>query len=262
MHESWHCSAAYLYALHLDAGSLAWEYLRRNGAYRRAWERGPRNSTGGARHWGLAALENPNLDAREAQPLWQADLYPIVRLAPDNSDLSAHAAASEPFSLWRIRGRKSLAADGRCLRLTSRWGQKCLRASLDVALEEASALTFCIPATTDPRFVVAVMNTYHELVERRPRESPLPERPGVTDLLHPRALQALDGRAAGASQREIAAALFGRESVVDSWQPDSALRAQVRYLLRKAQELSLGGYRKLLARPAAPQERGGKRASV
>jgi hypothetical protein len=35
----WRATAAYIYILHLDSTSLAWEYLRRNRAYRRDWAR-------------------------------------------------------------------------------------------------------------------------------------------------------------------------------------------------------------------------------
>lgn len=37
------------------------------------------------------------------------------------------------------------------------------------------------------------------------------------------ALQALDGLAAGASQRELAVALFGSSAVARGWQPDGVL---------------------------------------
>src|SRR3546814_20387864 len=50
---AWQPSAAYLYVLHLDAPRLAWEYLRRNPAYRAQW---PHHGTvaGAAQHWGLS----------------------------------------------------------------------------------------------------------------------------------------------------------------------------------------------------------------
>ena len=60
------------------------------------------------------------------------------------------------------------------------------------------------------------------------------ERPGRTDLFHVRALQVLDGLAAGASQRELATAIFGHAAVVRSRQADGGLRAQVRYVIRRA----------------------------
>ena len=52
---AWHPVAAYLYVLHLDGPSLAWEYLRRNPEYRRDWrDRWRRGQQ--AQRWGLRLL--------------------------------------------------------------------------------------------------------------------------------------------------------------------------------------------------------------
>src|SRR5581483_4101196 len=64
------CLAAYLYVLQLDRAALAWEYLRRNPTYRRCWNEEVASGCQAARQWGLLALEDPDLDARHAQPLW------------------------------------------------------------------------------------------------------------------------------------------------------------------------------------------------
>ena len=61
-----------------------------------------------------------------------------------------------------------------------------------------------------------------------------------------RALQALDGAHSGASQREIAIALFGADVVAHKWHADGELRARVRYLIHRASALTKGGYRSLL----------------
>jgi hypothetical protein len=47
----WRAAAAYLYTLDLDAPALAWEYLRRNPAYRASWLGG--RSRAEAARWGL-----------------------------------------------------------------------------------------------------------------------------------------------------------------------------------------------------------------
>jgi hypothetical protein len=50
----WTASAAYLYVLHLDSPSLAWEYLRRNPAYREQWRQcGGPDSVERSEPWGL-----------------------------------------------------------------------------------------------------------------------------------------------------------------------------------------------------------------
>jgi hypothetical protein len=64
--------------------------------------------------------------------------------------------------------------------------------------------------------------------------------------MHMRSLQAVDGIAAGASQRAIAIVLYGAARVFHDWHADSELRAQVRHLIRRGSELVHGGYRRLL----------------
>jgi hypothetical protein len=72
-------------------------------------------------------------------------------------------------------------------------------------------------------------------------------RPTRSLLAHMRALQALDATLAGASHRDIGAAIFGSEAIMIRWHPDSELRAQVRHLIRRGRVLVNGGYRRLLA---------------
>lgn len=64
-------------------------------------------------------------------------------------------------------------------------------------------------------------------------------------LVHRATLQALDGAAAGASQRDIAIAIWGGRWVLERWSSDGELRARVRYFLRRGHALVEGGYRKL-----------------
>lgn len=58
-------------------------------------------------------------------------------------------------------------------------------------------------------------------------------------------LRAWDALQAGASQREIAAALFGEKSVREDWDA-GYLRTRVQRLIRSAEKLIGGGYRELL----------------
>jgi len=61
------------------------------------------------------------------------------------------------------------------------------------------------------------------------------------------ALQAHDAVQAGASHREIAAALFGEKVVKEDWFGRSDyLRLRVQRLVRTADKLVYGGYRDLL----------------
>lgn len=239
----WYPTAAYLYVLHLDGPALAWEYLRRNPDYRRDWLRRGADSQHAAHRWGLRMLENPASDAREAQPNWTPDLDRVVHVHPGSE------ADGEPqFRLWHLPGRKYLTHDGERLVLTCQLPRRIFRVAISTALEDGMTYAYTVRAGAG--------------LQRRWRtvEGELPlfdatyiepmavnaHRPGRTALLHSRALQALDGLLAGASQREIAEVLFGGTIVAKHWHDDGELRAQVRRLIRRAKVLMRGGYRRLL----------------
>jgi len=57
-------------------------------------------------------------------------------------------------------------------------------------------------------------------------------------------LRIADALSAGASQREIAAVLFGSERISSDWRAVSdSLRSRVRRLVREARRMATGGYR-------------------
>src|SRR3546814_8503852 len=105
--EHWYPTAAYLYTLHLDGPALAWEYLRRNPDYRRNWLRRRRRPQA-AQRWGLRLLEDPDLDARDAHPVWFPDHDGVIQLYPD-ADPPPDADA---FAFWRVPGGKHLTPAG------------------------------------------------------------------------------------------------------------------------------------------------------
>src|SRR5205823_3103888 len=103
-------SAAYLYVLGLDGPLLAWEYLRRNPDYRRDWDGQRSDPTHCAAQWGLAFLEDPQLDARGTQPVWSNDPDALVHIAAYHANA---APTVDAFGIWNMPGRKSLLYDGR-----------------------------------------------------------------------------------------------------------------------------------------------------
>jgi len=242
--SSWNAPAAYLYILALDGASLAWEYLRRNLAYQAHWRGAAgRSDSSAADLWGLQHLEDPRRDGRVAEPPWCP--------TPPSSVWLTRLAEGDPcerFQFWRIPGEKSLVHDGMRLRLTARHHPAVTRAVLapDLAADEPYA--FSVPAGDHVQARCRAVNefaaSYHT---RHGRQSKSPAvRPTRSALTHMRVLQALDGARVGASQRDIAAAIFGDGAVQASWAPDSELRAQTRYLLKRGDALAGGGYRTLL----------------
>jgi hypothetical protein len=250
MDAPWACSAAYVYVLHLEPASRAWEFLRRNPRYVRDWMRYHRRvSSRVAARWGVATLVDPRLDAREASPAWVVGVPPPVTLVRDEMrPAQMHTTAEEVFSVWRLAGRKALLDDSSGLRLVVRLFPQDVQVRLGERLTAGDRFAYQIPATGDHRAVWAALTRLRGLIPVSPSgQDSARERPGRADLFHVRALQVLDGLTAGASQRKLAVALFGGAAVARRWQPDGALRAQVRYLIRRARKLMAGDYRTLIA---------------
>ena len=233
--------------LTLDGPALAWEYLRRNSDYRCDWDRARRDPARFAAHWGLAFPEDPDLDARSAQPVWRTDPDTLVRIAADDSDASTDAA---PFSLWAIQGRKSMLHDGRRLFLAAVIGARVLRVAISSDVCDGGSFAYVI--RSGPRAAARWQGVQENLTALRAAEPArryaLSPRPGRLAVLHMRALQAIDGRAAGASQRDIAAAIFGEKRVAEDWHADSELRAQTRHLIHRGQVFVREEYRSLVSR--------------
>ena len=187
---------------------------------------------------GYDFLEDPALDARTAEPVWLPDPDPLVTVAPAVVDGAA------TFSLWALPGRKSLVHDGRRLLMRSIVGRRVLRVAVSLALGDGMPFAYAVPAGERSQRGLKVAAALDAMLVGAGRN---PRRPAVTrsDLVHMRALQALDAEGDGASERDIAELVFGPFDEPESWN-DSAVRASVRYLLGHGRGLRDGGYRDLL----------------
>jgi hypothetical protein len=191
------------------------------------------------------------------QPAWRTDPDSLVRIFADEGDVATDA---EPFSLWAIPGRKSLLHDGRRLQLTTVLGVRVLR--MAIANEVCDGSSFAYVIRSGPRARARWQVVQDHLAALRAAEPArryaLSPRPSRLAVLHMRALQALDGRAAGASHRDIAATIFGDRRMAEDWHADSELRAQVRHLLRRGEAYMRTDYRGLVTRGVG-YAHGGKR---
>ncbi|KAJ10358.1 DUF2285 domain-containing protein [Pseudomonas aeruginosa] len=241
--EHWYPTAAYLYVLHLDDLALAWEYLRRNPEYRCDWRDRQRRPEA-AQRWGLRLLEDPRLDARDAQPAWFPDYPELIHLYLDVDPMPDSVA----FDFWRIPGRKELVHDGRRLLLTTRWPGCCLRLTVAPGLEQGMAYVHAVRACARPcarfRAIAAELDRLAVAADAAPFAAARC-RPSPAALSELHTLQALDATLAGASLREVAAVLFGPSAVTDGWHADAGLRSKVRRLVRRGRALMHGGYRRL-----------------
>lgn len=242
---AWHPVAAYLYVLHLDGPSLAWEYLRRNPEYRRDWHLHRRRPPQ-AQRWGLRLLEDPDLDARDAHPDWFPDPLGTVLVLPD-ADPPPDAM---PFRLQDFPGEKRLLHDGHRLLLIHSAAGRTLRFALSPELADGMAYVYAVRAGRrrerrwrNAEATLAALDAMHA---HNHDAGMARDRPGRTALLHMRTLQALDGVQAGASQRKVAEVLYGTDAVAERWYSDGQLRAHVRRLIARGRRLMQGGYRRLL----------------
>jgi len=151
---------------------------------------------------------------------------------------------AEPFSLWSLPGRKSLMHDGRRLLLRTTFGRRVVRAAVSLSLSEGMPFAYTAPA--GPRGQRS-LRAAAELDAALAGMPPARRKPPVTrsDVVHMRALQALDAERDGGSEHDIAELVFGPFDEPESWN-DSVVRASVRYLLDHGRRFRDGGYRDLL----------------
>lgn len=138
------------------------------------------------------------------------------------------------------------AEDGRHLLFR---GPEGLDAQVDVVdgAPPQGALAALIPIDSNlPNRVAALLETWHALTGRPPRDPVSAQRRQRLIL----GLRALDGRAAGASYRTLAAGLFGSDRVPSgaAWKSHD-LRSRTLRLVADATALMRGGYRALAGLP-------------
>ena len=187
---------------------------------------------------GCDFLEDPALDARSAEPVWLPDPDLLIAATPAIVD------GAEPFSLWTLPGRKSLVHDGRRILVRSTLGRRVLRLAVSLSLGDGMPFAYAVPAGARSQAGLKAVADLDGALAETPVKA---RRPALTrtDLVHMRALQALDAERSGASERAIAELVFAPFDEPESWN-DSATRAQVRYLLDHGRTYRDGGYRDLL----------------
>jgi hypothetical protein len=245
----WRDGAAYAPLLEADRSILAWEWLRRDPAYRAAWMAAQACGASGKAErpdrWRLQVFEPPCLAAPDARPIWCAHRHPPVLSA-----IAGRAARKEDrFELARLdslarlvrseSGREHLLiSDGlRAVRLdvlagTLTEGPVELRYLLSgLASAERPLLTLrrLLALARDGRFA-------------RSLHPPKP-RAGRWVLL----LRAWDALEAGAGQRAIAETLLSRTAFEPRWRSAApSLRSRAQRLVRGARLMAGGNYVGLL----------------
>lgn len=241
----WRDAEAYAPLLGADRSLFAWEWLRRDPAYRDAAERAPRQQwSREARRWGLVAFEAPALPAPLARPVWSAACYPYVLGVLAGPGEGADAFELEPFEglstvVPSPGGQEHLLiCDGlHCLRVdvlagTLGDGPAALRYLLE-------GLAWVEPPLLTLRRLLALWRSgsFSRLLHRREARA----RRWVLML------RAHDALSSGADQRAIAEMLLNRGAHAPRWRSEApSLRSQAQRLVRGARAMAAGGYLRLL----------------
>ncbi len=231
------------YTEQLDGPLLAWEYLRRNRAYRTAWnEQKPVELETAARDWGLLRLIDPMVDARTANPIWQPDPPSTLRVV-------RASAAKDGLKLYDLQIERTpyMVRDDQGTYGTPSMKSNSWRVHVADGLAEDDRIAIAIPVDEFARLRLAAADRF--IVDLKTKSAETWKRLSVSnraDRFHCSVLQAIDGTAAGATHRQIAVAIYGQRRVSTSWTPDGDLRARIRYFLKRGSALVNGGYRKLI----------------
>ena len=198
---------------------------------------------------GCTFAEDPDRAAPEARIIWHADLDPgtlrvvAVRSDPVDPD-SIRTAWLAPWLAIATDG------DGREHAVLSD-GWHRIRIDVEegsLAREEAVLLHYSLVGVASAAPKILPLRRFIDLCRHgRFARSLFPRDPRVERWLT--VLRVHDALAAGASQREIGAALFGEERILPDWgERNGSLRSRVRRLVREARAMARGGYRHLLRR--------------
>lgn len=184
---------------------------------------------------GCGFPSDPALEARDARYFWRPEIAPfvVVLLAP------APVVAPHALHLANLEGEPQLTTEGIYLRIKD--GPQLL---LVPGAEIAGRLSVILPLDDDFPIRLAAAETLHQLLTSgRPARDPL-SRQRRQRLK--RMLRALDGRAVGASYRDIAEHVLGETIANSSAWRTSPLREVAIRLGRGAVQLMRGGYMALL----------------
>ena len=249
----WRDGEAYAPLLDVDRAGFAWEWLRRDGGYRQAAANafvrrqgmGPGSPEAGAACWGLHRFEPPERDALIARPVWRRNFLPLVLEA----GAAEGGAPGERFDLARLKGLATLIAGPAGEHLLLSDGRRSIRLDIvagtlgsgPVLLDyRLAGLGQVQPALRVLRQLLALWSLGRFSAALHPRE-PRARRWTLV-------LRAHDALVAGATQRDIAAVLLGRDAAAPRWRIEApSLRSRAQRLVRDARRMAQGGYLALLS---------------
>ncbi len=218
---------------------MAWEFLRRDPAYQSAWRRvtgrahDPGRWTQGEPNWGLVFPVDPHLGAASAGVFWSGDAAPAVVVEVEPCLTVCGRSLDLSALPWSQRGEGAVthmrAPGGLQVRILTR--------------DLHQPLAAVAPLGVDFEIRLRTLARLHRALRDRPPGAEFTAQQLRRLQL---ALQAIDGRSGGLSQREIATDLFGRAAMAREPWKCSSLRETTQRLVRLGERLRRGGYRSLL----------------
>ena len=194
---------------------------------------------------GYIFAERADIGARDATIMWCAAYDPLVLCV--DADRVAHSDSG--FDLSRLAQFTTVAIDGKGHEhIVISNGLRRIR--IDVVsgslVDGPVALRIVCADMYRLKAAATTMDKLASLCQHQ-RFMPVHFREDRRCARWIAALRVHDGLCAGASQREIAIALYGHKRVANDWYDDNdVMRASVRRLIRTARTLACGQYRSLM----------------
>jgi hypothetical protein len=246
----WRDEAGYTPLRAVDRLAFAWEWLRRDPAYRAAAAASPAVRAGDrfvllpqnrARRWGLHAFEDVRLPAPLARPVWRAGLQPVLQAVA-----SSPGRPEENFELARLSHLATVVAGEGGEHWLFSDGRTSLR--LDVIegtlLEGPVGLELRIPGLAGLDSQLETLRKLLTLLRTGRLPPPQPVARLARQIL---LLRAHDALACGATQRQIAEQLLSVAPLASPWRlEDPSLRLRAQRLVHGARRMASGGWLDLL----------------
>ena len=240
---------AWLEALPREA--FAWEWLRRQPAYRSAAMAASRAPPRAcvradlARRWNLHAFEDPDLTAIEARPMWTREAYPSVLCAhamvaatpsPETVAIARFPDAATVIRCGRVQ-HLNLSNGVRSLRLDL-WGERVGKEPLRLRYDLHGVRSLGPPLETLRRFKFFIEHGRFSIGLH-------PPEPRSSRMIL--VLRVFDALNSGATQRDLAGLLGLRALSGPGWRSDHpSLRSRAQRLVGTARGFGAGGFWQLL----------------
>ena len=244
MTADWRSAKAYEGVTGLMPREIAWEFLRRNPAYRADFKNSQHMSGDAAekisQRWGLRFIVDPRIPANDAGLFWLHDECTSVLIlsnARPTPKTRGFALSELPgFFKWRH------AQEGVHILVRQQGYQFQLFATGEVDPQES--LQVNIPMDAGARIRCAVAGRFSRFMNGE-QAAQIRRRKGVYERMRD-AIRVLDARLAGVSYHEIAEVLLGSHRLEDEVWKTSSSRAVTIRLSKLGHRLMSGGYERLL----------------